>query len=136
MLCVIAVIVPPTLQDSVQVVNLPENAVGPEPCTHVCSGVQKWDEAFGRYYWDDSGAYPGKVWRLVDISACKFVSPPVITVTTVRATDGDYGICPGLAVHDVSSTRFSVYSVNDATASDMRRIRCDINWTAAGFNCN
>jgi len=135
LLCVIAVIVPPTLQGSVQVVNLPENAVGPEPCTHVCSGVQKWN--VGVFYWVDSSYYPGKVYRSVDISACGFVTPPVITVTTSRAGGAGYlGICPGLTVHDVSSTDFDVYSINDATSSDMKRIRCDINWTASGFNCN
>jgi hypothetical protein len=132
LLCVIAVIVPPTLQGSVQVVNLPENPVGPENCTHVCSGVQKWN--VGIFYWVDSGWYSGKVYRSVDISACGFVSPPIITVTS----SGGSGICPGLTVQSASiySTRFRVYSINDVTVSDMKRIHCDINWIASGFNCN
>jgi hypothetical protein len=138
LLCVIAVIVPPTLQAPVQLVNLPDDAVGPKNCKHVCSGVQKWDVPFGDGdYWIDSGTFPGKVWRGVDISACKFVSPPLITMTTSRASGGGgSGICPSLTVYIVDSTYVVVYSVNDATSSDMKKIHCNINWTASGFNCN
>jgi hypothetical protein len=132
LLYVIAVSFPLTIQ-GLQIVNLPKDPTnGPELCGHICSGVEKWSAGNG--WFNPFEAAQEKVAKVVNISACKFLSAPVVTVTTSNEGSG-HDVCPSLIVRRVHESSILVYSVDSATVKEMRRTRCDVHWIATGFIC-
>ena len=132
-LLITAVLTVPTLQSQLKILNTP-GGTGPAPCALTCAGVANWNVQ-GSWGWKDSTEFPGMVWRMIPISGCGFVSPPVITATATSVGPKG-GLCPALTKRGfVSGSQFAVYAVSKATEKQMRSDQCSIHWIATGFNC-
>merc|ERR1740124_181493 len=62
-----------TLTGGVSIVKMSDGKSYPAPCATICSGVQDT--------WRPSNNYPGKVFTVVDLSDCSFVTAPIVTAT-------------------------------------------------------
>lgn len=96
----------------------------------ICSGVALHSDTL--YTWWDSSFYRGHVGKRVDIRACGFTTPAVVTVTA-RTRKGDNKTCPGLFSGFMNEGGFNVYSVNEISAQDIRAVKCDVHWIVTGF---
>ena len=129
-LLLFAMVLVPALQSELKILDTPDGGIRPAPCAVTCSGVGRWDETewYWKWMWDGS-----KVFKNINISGCKFVSPPtVVTATTRGGSD-----CLPVTVSYVSETQFDVYSVGDTTETvqKMEGGKCSVNWIATGYNC-
>ena len=131
-LLMIAMMVAPALSSELKILDDPGGSTRPAPCALTCSGISRWDEAdkTGKYEWKYSGEYEGKVYKIVEMSDCKFVSPPVITATT-----GGKELCPSISLRHIWESQFYVYSVEDTTHDRMKTNKCYVHWSAFGYNC-
>ena len=121
-------LVPVVLGDLV-ILSTPDGIAHPVPCARTCSGTGKWKN------WDDSGAFPGKVYKHVIIADCGFVSPPVVTVST-RSQRQRGDVCPSVSVMwNLTKLRFMVCSVENTTATEMSASQCEVHWAAFGYTC-
>ena len=105
------------------IVKMSDGKTYPEPCATICSGVHG--------NWRTSNNYPGKVYTKVDISACKFVSAPIVTATLnvplyASLTSG------GVAVRQRYGTSFYAYVEGDISQADQG---WELMWSASGYNC-
>ena len=133
MLPLLTMMVAPTLQSQLKILDTPSGSAGPASCALTCSGIGRWYET-GNFnsLWTDSSDYPGKAYKKVAISGCNFRSYPVVTTTTRSFLRGD---CPSVTVKMISRDNFMVYTVEDSTVAEMKSKQCDIHWSAFGYNC-
>ena len=119
-----------------KILNLPYDAEkGPEPCALTCSGVTKHSEVIDNKLvsWMGSAL---QAYRWIDVSDCGFVTAPVLTVTTSGPSVGSAMYrCPAVYIGHVDNEKFIVFTVGDASPSRLIANRCDVYWTANGFNC-
>ena len=127
----LTMMVAPTLQSPLTILDTPDGGTHPAPCALTCSGIGRWD-ATRKNRWMDSTARPGKSYKRVYISGCNFVSDPVLTLTTISPQPG---VCPSVTVSGIYSDYFSVFTVEDSTAAEMKSKKCNIHWIAVGYNC-
>ena len=128
-LLLISMMVAPALQNELKILDTPDGDARPAPCALTCSGIARWDET-GDYGWHRSGSYQGKVLRRVSMSGCNFVSTPVVTASTRGVR-----LCPSITQLAGDSGWFDEYTVEDSTADMMKKNRCNIHWSAFGYNC-
>ena len=132
MLTLVMLVIVPVVRGDIKILDTPDKGyVGSAPCARTCAGI-------GRLYdWVDSSStyFPGKVYKRVPIADCDFVTPPVVTAATRHNIGGTYNVCPSVFVFSVAASWFTVYSVEDTTATKMRDTSCDINWSAFGYVC-
>ena len=129
----IIMMVVPTKPSDLTILDTPDGGTHPASCALTCSGIGRWD-ATGDYRWRDSGAYPGKGYKYVGISGCNFVSPPVVIATT-RSASLSAMDCPSVIANGIAKTLFYLYTIEDSTAADMKSKKCDVHWSAFGYNC-
>ena len=127
----LTMMVAPTLQSPLKILDTPDGGTHPAPCAQTCSGIGRWDAA-GDSMWWDSGSYPGKAYKKVDISDCNFVSEPVAIATTSSSWTAD---CPSVTTNSITSNYFYLYTVEYSTAAELKSKMCDIHWSAFGYNC-
>ena len=109
------------------ILSTPDGIDHPVPCVRTCSGVG------GKFNWKDSEVFHGKVFNVVNITDCSFVSTPVVTVST-RSLRGD--LCPSVSfMAYLKTTWFYVYSVENTTATQVKNNECVIHWIATGYTC-
>ena len=130
----IAMFVAPALPSELKILDTPNGGTHPTPCTITCSGIGRWNES-GDDKWGDSTWYPRKAYKIVDMSGCNFVSAPVVTSSTQFQGFKKSHLCPSITQLAVSKSLFYVYTVEDATALEMRIKECDIYWVATDYNC-
>ena len=129
-LLILTVALVPALLGDIKILDTAEGENGPANCARSCSGVGRWDGAV--WQWKDAGDFPGKVYKVLYIADCNFVSTPVITVTT---RGRKYGGCPSLFVYFPIKSSFYVYSVENTTATQVKTSECDVHWIATGYTC-
>ena len=118
----------PTLPLEVKILNTPDGISHPPPCALTCSGISKHSDT-GNYNWR---SYHGQAYKENNITGCGFVSPPVVTAIL----KGYYMRgCPSVFIELSKESWFVVQTVEGATAGQMTKDRCDVYWTANGFNC-
>ena len=122
---ILALILLSIVLGDIKILNTLDGKLGSEPCTRICSGVDKdytgWRASFNR----------GKVWKTVEITGCDFISTPIVT-----AVSGSHNkVCPSFTVPVVVSNNFKLYTVEDYTADKMAADKCKVFWTAVGFVC-
>ena len=66
----------------------------------------------------------------VDITDCGFVSQPVVTVTSAGP-----GKCPSVFVSKFGPSEFMAYTVGEMTANYGKAEKCELHWSAYGYNC-
>ena len=133
-------LIPASQLTTLKILNTPDNlAPNSSDCLEavICSGVSlHQDPTHPIYSWWDSSFYRGRVGKRVDMTRCGFVSTAVVT-TTSRTREGDSRSCPGLFTDHVNTASFNVYSVEELSAVEIRRIECDVHWIATGYsNCS
>ena len=122
----LTMMVAPTLQSPLKILDTPGGGTRPDPCALTCSGIGRWNET------GYSGTHPGKVYLRVGTPGCNFVSRPVVKATTRSVVSGD---CPSVTFYTVTSNGLYFYTVKDATAAEMTSKKCDIHWIAVGYKC-
>ena len=125
--CLLLAVLTTTLQSHLKIISTPDGTGGPAPCALTCSGVARHNETW--QHWNT-----GHVYRRVDMSGCQFVSEPVVMVT-VRG----YLECPGAVKVWNCQRKWNhvVYLLTDdaTTPEVMSKRKCDVYWTATGFQC-
>ena len=124
----IIMMVVPTKPSDLIILDTPDGGTHPAPCALTCSGIGRWDVTG----WGDSGRYPGKANFFVNISGCNFVTPPAVTATTRSRDSGD---CPSVTVNSIANNYFYLYAVEHSSAAELNSKKCDIHWSAFGYNC-
>ena len=120
-----------------KILSTPDGVSGPEPCALTCSGVSLHSE---------TGHYKGWKWahrkgfkHITDLEECGFKAAPVVTVTLAGPTNesGVRGVkkCPSAYVWSADKAYFNVFTVEETTLQDLNENKCDVYWTATGFNC-
>merc|ERR1719232_1230502 len=115
----LTMMVAPTLQSPLTILDTADNFRShPASCAQTCSGVGRWDETENfNSLWTDATHHPGKALKEVGISGCNFESRPVVTATTRSYWRGD---CPSVTVRIIAPVFFSLYTVENATAAEMK----------------
>ena len=131
MMTLLMLVLVPVLRGDIKILDVPDGSVGPDPCARACTGVGRWNDGD----WLNSSTFPGKVLKDVQIADCDFVTPPVVTAATRYNIGGTYNVCPSVFVFSVAASRFTVYSVEDTTATKITGARCDVYWSAFGYVC-
>ena len=129
LLVMIAVVLVPSLESELKILDTHDGGTGPAPCSLTCVGSGRRHSG-----WVDSGSNPGYVFMMIEIEECNFVSAPVITTTTVTA-GSQLVVCPAVSVWHLSRTVFYVYSVEHTSAHRMELDECIVHWSAFGYNC-
>ena len=75
----------------------------------------------------------GKAFKMVDIKGCGFVTRPIVIAITNGPEDDRH--CPALRMQMVHYEWFGALTVEDTKAATMKENKCDVYWTANGFNC-
>ena len=119
----------PSLQSELKILSTPDGSTHPTPCALTCTGVSKYDET-GHYNWRQ---WHQHVYKYVKIEDCGFVAPPIITATLKGAY---WSVrCPSIYLQLVGYTAFFALSVEETTVSQLTDNKCDVHWTANGYNC-
>ena len=108
----------------------PDGEIGPEPCALTCSGVSRYNETGGGGW---LRSWTGKAFKKVDIKGCGFVTRPIVIAITNGPEVEKH--CPSLRMQMVHYEWFGALTVEDTNEIEMRENKCDVYWTANGFNC-
>ena len=133
----LTMMVAPTFQSPLKILDTPDGGTRPDPCALICFGIGRWNET-GYYQWVDSASlrnFPwrqGKAIKIIDISGCNFESRPVIKATIRSVEPGD---CPSVAYHWISNYFPFFFTIEDITGAEMKSKKCDIYWSAYGYDC-
>ena len=123
----IIMMVVPTKPSELIILDTPDGGTHPAPCALTCSGIGRWNET------GYSGTHPGKVYLRVGTPGCNFESRPVVKATTRSVVSGD---CPSVTVNSIASNYFYLYAVEHSTAAKLNSKKCDVHWSAFGYNCS
>ena len=119
-----------TQQDHLLILNTPYGDNRPAPCALTCSGVSKHEEV--NHGWTQKDTRDSKLYKMIDLRKCGFVTAPVITATTKGS--GWRGRCPPVSINVAGNAGFEVY-LDGATVLEVDRSECDVYWSANGFIC-
>ena len=124
----------PSLSEQ-KILSLPKGEPGPQPCTLTCSGVAKYEMSseVGYHYRYWMSNYE-QSYRYVDMGDCGFASAPVVTATLNGPGAGDRR-CPPIYITYTDRTLFMVMTTEDISPSRMMDNKCDVYWTANGYDC-
>ena len=118
-------------------------APGPAPCAITCVGTSGRTDTDWNQYLDD-----GVLMSFVNMSACGFVSKPIVTVTVEGDGSGYASLLTGTsAVSMVTANRFMIFLVGYVhtsfqsishipTTGDAIKHGWTINWAAFGYTCS
>ena len=124
----------PSLSEQ-KILSLPNDGKpGPQPCTLTCSGVTRYEEIEGDYSYQTWMGDSHQSYRYVNFSDCGFVSAPVVTATLNGPGTGDRK-CPPIYITNTDRTLFMVTTTEDISPSQMMDNKCDVYWTANGYDC-
>ena len=124
----------PSLSEQ-KILSLPNDGKpGPQPCTLTCSGVTRYEEIEGDYGYQTWIGDSRQSYRYVDLSDCGFVSAPVVTAT-LSGPVADAKRCPPVYIAYTLKSLFIVVTTEDISPSQMINNKCDVYWTANGYNC-
>ena len=121
----------PSLQSELKILSTPDGDTRPPPCALTCTGVKKYIDTDG-YDWR---SWSVQAFKHINMEDCGFVSTPVVTVTVKGPYDGVERSCPPIYVQYVGYKTLTVFTVGGVTASLMNNNKCDVYWTANGYNC-
>ena len=129
LVCLFTVMLAIPTRSELKILSTPDGVTGPQPCALTCSGVARYNDT-GDFSWIEWDWRAGKY---INITDCGFVSSPVVTVTVRGPTLAAH--CPPLRIWDSNDVWFDVVTTAAATPGLMFSWRCDVFWSAFGYNC-
>ena len=130
-----------TQQSNLKIITTP-GQLGPEPCACTCVGTTGRETS----NWREMASSPGRVWIDVDITACGFLSTPVVTVTLEGAGHHDY-LVGTASIFGTSEATFRIILMGEVatafnptplfkpTVEDAKKFKWNVNWSAFGYDC-
>ena len=119
----------PSLQSELKILSTPDGSTHPTPCALTCTGVSRYDET-GHHKW---GQLYQLVFKKIIIEDCGFVAPPIVTATLKGASL--LTSCPSIYLQFITFSEFTALTVEETTVSQLTDNKCDVYWTASGYNC-